>query len=941
MKKALFLALGLILGTHCFAATTTPRTGMTIPSFGDQNWDVQLRQDFNIIDASMCVQSQPNNFTGLNTFNGLTINYGSNLQFQTSAGVNGAFLNNTVGLGNKALTISAPGGLGIGSTSAFGGIPTVEVYTKDGNAGGSFAVIGSSVNGMVAYSGFIATSPISQSTLWSLPSADGAAGQSLVTDGLAHLSWANSSGASIGGTVNSSTQYSFPYYSLAGSSNVLSGVSAGTANQILSANGSSGPPGWVTPPYSDSGTIVLGFNDVSGNLWFGPLDLIHSVAGSSFNTAIGINSMAAVTTGIKNTAVGFRSLNADTGGSYNNAFGQAALFSNVVGSSNDAVGFEALEISLGSGNDAFGYAACINNEFGNNDICIGNSSNVSGASLTNAIAIGAGSIVSSSNTMQLGGSGTNSVNVIASTITTTGEIVFKDGTTQITAAAGGSFVQNSNTLQSGSAFYVSSGTVQGPLYINSISNGVLSLNPGNGSNPPDIQSSGNLRFNWTGTTNEIDFYGNTINGIAAPSFQASGTNIEGKAILFKQSNSGFNYSGFQASNTVTNSIWTLPNADSAGLWQSDGAKNLSISTTVANGSGLAVTYGLSAGSITVNGTGNFSFVNNADGLTYQVVGSSVVPVVGDVAVFGASNTIVDGGTGGSGLLSSNNSWTGTNSYSSLVTVSTSLVTTGTALFSNTGLTSDSTSQIDIYHNPGVVGENLLVIGSQGQTNQILIPDQGESKFTHYGAQLGSLHVGNAGIVNEIVSAGDGDHLINFLDGSSNMTFETRGNGQNFVFTQANGGEQARFSNQTGFIASSSATFKGTIGDVVPTTSKYELILSTSAVGSYSIAVSTIGHILSQGIAPGISSCGSTPNGSVIGNDHAGLITIGGGSVTGCTLTFAQSYGSACSVVCTISDSITTTTPDVVATPTTMTLGFSASIGGGVVSYNCEGVGVCQ
>ena len=45
------------------------------------------------------------------------------------------------------------------------------------------------------YSGFIGTSPVNQSTLWSLPTADGTNGQFMKTDGNAHLSFIGPYGA--------------------------------------------------------------------------------------------------------------------------------------------------------------------------------------------------------------------------------------------------------------------------------------------------------------------------------------------------------------------------------------------------------------------------------------------------------------------------------------------------------------------------------------------------------------------------------------------------------------------------------------------------------------------------------------------------------------------------------------------------------------------------
>lgn len=154
-------------------------------------------------------------------------------------------------------------------------------------------------------------------------------------------------------------------------------------------------------------------------------------------------------------------------------------------------------------------------------------------------------------------------------------------------------------------------------------------------------------------------------------------------------------------------------------------------------------------------------------------------------------------------------------------------------------------------------------------------------------------------------------------------------------------------------AAGATVFRVDTSTPVPTDASYSIISSTNAGfefsastvavgGPFHVLISTTGHVSSDGPTPTITSCGAVPNGSVYGNDHNGLITIGGGSVTSCVLTFVVSFGAGCTVRCLISDNVTTVTPDVSVTPTAMTLGFSASLGGGTVDYNCEGVGPnCQ
>jgi hypothetical protein len=128
-----------------------------------------------------------------------------------------------------------------------------------------------------------------------------------------------------------------------------------------------------------------------------------------------------------------------------------------------------------------------------------------------------------------------------------------------------------------------------------------------------------------------------------------------------------------------------------------------------------------------------------------------------------------------------------------------------------------------------------------------------------------------------------------------------------------------------------------ISVVSGTSSAYEATFSTST-SIYHIAISTNGDFISNPSTIQVSGCGTSP--SVIGSNNDGIVSIGGGSVTGCTLTFANGgWGTGCNVACEESDTSTTVVPDITSiTPTTLTLGFSASLGGGTVWYHCAGIG---
>lgn len=111
----------------------------------------------------------------------------------------------------------------------------------------------------------------------------------------------------------------------------------------------------------------------------------------------------------------------------------------------------------------------------------------------------------------------------------------------------------------------------------------------------------------------------------------------------------------------------------------------------------------------------------------------------------------------------------------------------------------------------------------------------------------------------------------------------------------------------------------------------DYIRSNTINTSWSLAAG--GHILTGGPAPTMGTCGSGP--TVLGNDTAGVITVGSGTVTSCTLNFAQAFAQA--PIPTESDNSTAVTGDISSvTSSSVTFGFSASLGGGKIYYQILG-----
>jgi hypothetical protein len=89
----------------------------------------------------------------------------------------------------------------------------------------------------------------------------------------------------------------------------------------------------------------------------------------------------------------------------------------------------------------------------------------------------------------------------------------------------------------------------------------------------------------------------------------------------------------------------------------------------------------------------------------------------------------------------------------------------------------------------------------------------------------------------------------------------------------------------------------------------------------------------SGTATAVSSCGTSP--TLNGLDGAGVITVGSGIVTSCTLTFGQTWSVTPHCFLNI-EGVTNIAASATPTTTTMTINFSVSAGGDKIDYFCIG-----
>lgn len=126
-----------------------------------------------------------------------------------------------------------------------------------------------------------------------------------------------------------------------------------------------------------------------------------------------------------------------------------------------------------------------------------------------------------------------------------------------------------------------------------------------------------------------------------------------------------------------------------------------------------------------------------------------------------------------------------------------------------------------------------------------------------------------------------------------------------------------------------STGDGQIRLVWPTsTTLYVNIASTS---TFSLA--SAGHVTLGGFSPSVSSCGTNP--TVQGTDTAGVISVGSGATTACTLTFSVAYPIA--PVCVANASINSVAFVNSVSVSSVVWNFSASVESDKVYYLCIGL----
>ncbi len=204
-----------------------------------------------------------------------------------------------------------------------------------------------------------------------------------------------------------------------GGSNTLIGALAGDSLTGGDGNVAIGKSAMGSADGTESNNVAIGFSALSA---------MNNNA-SNYNTAVGYNAGASITTGLENTIIGGKSLDALTTGHLNVAVGYESLSTEDTGSRNTAVGWRALKdlnydglgynaafgmsagenISTGVQNTLIGSLAADSLTTGSNNIVLGYNAEASAVDVSNEVTIGNSSIanvrIPADSTLKIGASG--------------------------------------------------------------------------------------------------------------------------------------------------------------------------------------------------------------------------------------------------------------------------------------------------------------------------------------------------------------------------------------------------------------------------------------------------------------------------------------------------------------------------------------------------------
>lgn len=487
------------------------------------------------------------------------------------------------------------------------------------------------------------------------------------------------------------------------------------------------------------------------------------------------------------------------------------------------------------------------------------------------------------------------------------------------------YIQNTQTLQSGATYYVSSGTVKTVFYTPKISA------PGTTLTFEDISFGNKV------TTMQL------IDGLLSPGAYILMGDTQTASPNF-QNVTGLSDNAGAGPTGIGNELLMNPSANTqAGFtFLASTTNNLAVAISTKAQSGPYLLAFSTWGAILANGS------------------------------YGASNQVL--GSGGSGASVQWVNPTGGGGASTLA------VTTGTAAgFSSIGSSPTAVLNLDNTHFTSALAggatayvtltssQNFTYVQSSTMTTSSFTVTgpadseiDGTKSATAYSVLWSSSLPNTAGLCT-VWTASDtvaGISCGNALGNS--LTVSTLTVTSSATFNQSLGGSTAIFYSTAAFIGgyeqlvgtptlsniltvaiSTSAPYSmvistnGLISVIASSNVAYEQTFSSSATGAYHLDISTTGHINSQVVvtaSPTLTSCGTSP--SIYGNDNWMTVTAGS-AATGCTITFANKYKHAPSCLVT-NQSMSVVNAMTYTVSTTQVVVSQTGLGGDILNVFCGG-----
>jgi hypothetical protein len=270
------------------------------------------------------------------------------------------------------------------------------------------------------------TNTLTNATNTITSTVDGVVATALAVNTVSNTSSANNLTTTVNGVAGTTVPI---VNSLSNTYNTTTGAFNTTVNGIAGANVTLPTPQSIKDSVTNNAWLLKGNTGTTASTNFvgttDNQDLVFKrnsinaglLNSASFNTAFGVNTFGTTISGSSNTGIGYNALLSLGLGSANTATGQGALANNIIGNINTAIGYITLTNTTGGGNTGLGGNTGTVNTTGNNNTFIGSGADATLGTLTKSTAIGYNSKVGASNSLILGGTGADAVNVGIGTTT--------------------------------------------------------------------------------------------------------------------------------------------------------------------------------------------------------------------------------------------------------------------------------------------------------------------------------------------------------------------------------------------------------------------------------------------------------------------------------------------------------------------------------------------